>query len=197
MNISIVRGPGELTTVFVTNLRAFSHYAVTVTAFTGSLENVGSDGKANGPLFFQTLEDGRFKLCPLTLLTLVLCFCIILSFFTEPKDPPKNVTVSGVPEEVNKVRVSFSPPEEPNGNITAYYILVYEKDQLVKNISLDNILRESQMLVAFIDGLKGGHTYSIQELPKLLPDLATTDADLPWNKSKNRFLNIKPCMWLD
>ncbi|MEQ2299302.1 hypothetical protein AMECASPLE_013839, partial [Ameca splendens] len=137
MNISIVRGPGELTTVFVTNLRAFSRYAVTVTAFTGSLENVGSDGKANGPLFFQTLED-------------------------EPKDPPKNVTVYGVPEEVNKVRVSFSPPEEPNGNITAYYILVYEKDQLVKNISLDNILRESQMLVAFIDGLKGGHTYSIQ-----------------------------------
>ncbi|XP_047246635.1 phosphatidylinositol phosphatase PTPRQ [Girardinichthys multiradiatus] len=136
MNISIVRGPGELTTVFVTNLRAFSHYAVTVTAFTGSLDNVGSDGKAIG-LFIQTLEE-------------------------EPKDPPKNVTVSGVPEEVNKVRVSFSPPEEPNGNITAYYILVYEKDQLVKNISLDNILRESQMLVAFIDGLKGGHTYSIQ-----------------------------------
>ncbi|MED6235660.1 hypothetical protein ATANTOWER_031113, partial [Ataeniobius toweri] len=137
MNISIVRGPGELTTVFVTNLRAFSHYAVTVTAFTGLLDNVGSDGKAIGPSFFQTLEE-------------------------EPKDPPKNVTVSSVPEEVNKVRVSFSPPEEPNGNITAYYILVYEKDQLVKNISLDNILRESQMLVAFIDGLKGGHTYSIQ-----------------------------------
>uniref|UniRef100_A0A3B3BK83 Tyrosine-protein phosphatase domain-containing protein n=1 Tax=Oryzias melastigma TaxID=30732 RepID=A0A3B3BK83_ORYME len=32
----------------------------------------------------------------------------------------------------------------------------------------------------------------LQELPKLLQDLATTDADLPWNKSKNRFPNIKP-----
>ena len=32
-----------------------------------------------------------------------------------------------------------------------------------------------------------------QELPKLLQDLGTTDADLPWNKSKNRFPNIKPC----
>ncbi|XP_051786833.1 phosphatidylinositol phosphatase PTPRQ [Erpetoichthys calabaricus] len=30
------------------------------------------------------------------------------------------------------------------------------------------------------------------ELPKLLQDLATTDADLPWNRSKNRFTNIKP-----
>ncbi|KAM6436186.1 phosphatidylinositol phosphatase PTPRQ isoform 2-T2 [Liasis olivaceus] len=30
------------------------------------------------------------------------------------------------------------------------------------------------------------------ELPKFLPDLASTDADLPWNKSKNRFPNIKP-----
>lgn len=32
-----------------------------------------------------------------------------------------------------------------------------------------------------------------QELPKVLQDLGTTDADLPWNKSKNRFPNIKPC----
>lgn len=27
----------------------------------------------------------------------------------------------------------------------------------------------------------------------MLQDLGTTDADLPWNKSKNRFPNIKPC----
>ncbi|XP_048112165.1 phosphatidylinositol phosphatase PTPRQ isoform X2 [Alosa alosa] len=32
------------------------------------------------------------------------------------------------------------------------------------------------------------------ELPKLLPDLATSDANLPWNRSKNRFTNVKP--WL-
>uniref|UniRef100_A0A8B9F884 Phosphatidylinositol phosphatase PTPRQ n=1 Tax=Amazona collaria TaxID=241587 RepID=A0A8B9F884_9PSIT len=30
------------------------------------------------------------------------------------------------------------------------------------------------------------------ELPKFLDDLASTDADLPWNRSKNRFPNIKP-----
>ncbi|XP_038124665.1 phosphatidylinositol phosphatase PTPRQ [Cyprinodon tularosa] len=137
VNISIVRGPGELTTVFVTNLTAFSNYAVTVTAFTGSLEDAGSDGRAIGPIVFQTLEE-------------------------EPKDPPKNVTVTAVPEEVNLVRVSFSPPEEPNGNITTYYLFVYEKDRLIKNMSLDNIQGEPNMLVAFIEGLKGGHTYSIQ-----------------------------------
>lgn len=34
----------------------------------------------------------------------------------------------------------------------------------------------------------------LQELPKFLEDLASTDADLPWNRSKNRFPNIKPCM---
>uniref|UniRef100_A0A3B5QTL2 Protein tyrosine phosphatase receptor type Q n=1 Tax=Xiphophorus maculatus TaxID=8083 RepID=A0A3B5QTL2_XIPMA len=137
VNISIVRVPGELTTVFVTNLTAFNLYAVTVTAFTGSVEDASSDGKAVGPIVFQTLEE-------------------------EPKDPPKNVTVSAVPERVNLVRVSFSPPEKPNGNITAYYVLVYEKDQLVKNMSLDYIHGEPNMLFAFVEGLKGGHTYSIQ-----------------------------------
>lgn len=35
--------------------------------------------------------------------------------------------------------------------------------------------------------------FPLQELPKVLQDLGTTDADLPWNKSKNRFPNIKPC----
>ncbi|MEQ2262201.1 hypothetical protein XENORESO_001073, partial [Xenotaenia resolanae] len=170
MNISIVRGPGELTTVFVTNLRAFSRYVVTVTAFTGSLDNVGSDGKAVGPSFIQTLEE-------------------------EPKDPPKNVTVSGVPEEVNKVRVSFSPPEEPNGNITAYYILVYEKDQLVKNISLDNILRESQMLVAFIDGLKGGHTYSIQ--PTQRPQAVLGQGGVAMVTHRSITINMPACYYSD
>lgn len=30
------------------------------------------------------------------------------------------------------------------------------------------------------------------ELPKFLQDLSSTDADLPWNRAKNRFPNIKP-----
>lgn len=95
---------------------------------------------------------------------LLLFSCIIPTLSAEPKDPPKNVIVSVIPEEVNRVKVTFTPPEEPNGNITAYFVYIYEKDRLVKNISL-NITQDSKnqnMLTAVIEGLKGGHSYSIQ-----------------------------------
>lgn len=61
LNISTVRTPEELMTVVVTNLTAFTHYLVTITAFTGPLEHAASDGKAIGPIEFQTLEEGMLK----------------------------------------------------------------------------------------------------------------------------------------
>nr|XP_020467948.1 phosphatidylinositol phosphatase PTPRQ isoform X2 [Monopterus albus] len=139
LNVSTVRAPEELRIVILTNLTAFTRYLVTVTAFTGPLENATSEGKAIGPTEFRTLEQ-------------------------EPKDPPKNVNVSAIPEEVNRVMVTFNPPEEPNGNITAYIVYIYEKDQLVKNLSLssDKIKSEHNTLTAVIEGLKGGRSYSIQ-----------------------------------
>ncbi|XP_078113021.1 phosphatidylinositol phosphatase PTPRQ [Sander vitreus] len=137
LNISTVRAPGELTTVVVTNLTAFTRYLVTITAFIGPLKHAASQGKAIGPIEFQTLEE-------------------------EPKDPPKNVVVSVIPGEVNRVKVTFTPPEEPNGNITAYFVYVYEKEQLIKNISLNITERDQDMLTAVIEGLKGGHSYNIQ-----------------------------------
>uniref|UniRef100_A0A3Q2WVZ8 Protein tyrosine phosphatase receptor type Q n=1 Tax=Haplochromis burtoni TaxID=8153 RepID=A0A3Q2WVZ8_HAPBU len=137
VNISIVRAPGELMTIVVTNLTAFSRYSVTITAFTGDLEHASSDGKAIGPIYFQTKEE-------------------------EPKDPPKNVTVSVIPEEVRAVKLTFNPPEEPNGNITEYIVYIYEKDQLVRNISLNIIQKENNTMDAVIEGLKGGRTYSLQ-----------------------------------
>uniref|UniRef100_A0A8D0CNN8 Protein tyrosine phosphatase receptor type Q n=1 Tax=Sander lucioperca TaxID=283035 RepID=A0A8D0CNN8_SANLU len=137
LNISTVRAPGELTTVVVTNLTAFTRYLVTITAFIGPLKHAASQGKAIGPIEFQTLEE-------------------------EPKDPPKNVVVSVIPGEVNRVKVTFTPPEEPNGNITAYFVYVYEKEQLIKNISLNITQRDQDMLTAVIEDLKGGHSYSIQ-----------------------------------
>uniref|UniRef100_A0A3B4FMX1 Protein tyrosine phosphatase receptor type Q n=1 Tax=Pundamilia nyererei TaxID=303518 RepID=A0A3B4FMX1_9CICH len=137
VNISIVRAPGELMTIVVTNLMAFSRYSVTITAFTGDLEHASSDGKAIGPIYFQTKEE-------------------------EPKDPPKNVTVSVIPEEVRAVKLTFNPPEEPNGNITEYIVYIYEKDQLVRNISLNIIQKENNTMDAVIEGLKGGRTYSLQ-----------------------------------
>ncbi|XP_037109194.1 phosphatidylinositol phosphatase PTPRQ [Syngnathus acus] len=137
LNYSIIRAPGELTTVVVTNLTAFSLYSVMVTAFTGPVENAAEDGKAIGPFVFQTLEE-------------------------EPKDPPKNVVVSIIPDEVNQVKVTFTPPEEPNGRITSYFVYVYEKELLVRNVSLNTTQNDDDMLTAVIDGLKGGHDYSIQ-----------------------------------
>ncbi|XP_068595364.1 phosphatidylinositol phosphatase PTPRQ [Brachionichthys hirsutus] len=137
LNISTVRAPGELKTVVVNDLTAFTRYFVTITAFTGSLEHAASDGKAIGPIEFQTLEE-------------------------EPKDPPKNVVVSVIPEEVNRVMVTFTPPEEPNGNITDYYVYIYEKGQIVMNMSLNITQRDQNMMTAIIGGLKGGQSYSIQ-----------------------------------
>ncbi|XP_061896859.1 phosphatidylinositol phosphatase PTPRQ [Entelurus aequoreus] len=137
LNYSTVRAPGELTTVVVTNLTAFSRYSVTITAFTGSVEHASKDGKAIGPILFLTLEE-------------------------EPKDPPKNVVVSVIPDEVNRVKVTFTPPEEPNGQITSYFVYIFEKELLVRNISLNTTQNEDSMLSAVIDGLKGGHDYSIQ-----------------------------------
>uniref|UniRef100_A0A7N8XXA1 Protein tyrosine phosphatase receptor type Q n=1 Tax=Mastacembelus armatus TaxID=205130 RepID=A0A7N8XXA1_9TELE len=156
LNISIIQAPGELTTVIVTNLTAFTRYLVTVTAFTGPLEYAASEGKATGPFEFQTLEE-------------------------EPRDPPKNVTVSAIPEEVNRVKVTFTPPEEPNGNITAYFVYIYEENQLVKNFSLSVIQRELNTLTAVIDGLKGGHSYSIQVMTthSSKPSLITTGIKAP------------------
>uniref|UniRef100_A0A3Q2Y751 Protein tyrosine phosphatase receptor type Q n=1 Tax=Hippocampus comes TaxID=109280 RepID=A0A3Q2Y751_HIPCM len=137
LNYSSIRAPGELTTVVVTNLTAFSLYSVMVTAFTGPLAKAAEDGKAIGPFVFQTLEE-------------------------EPKDPPKNVVVTVIPNDVNRVKVTFTPPAEPNGQITSYFVYIYEKELLVRNVSLNTTQKDNYMLSAVIDGLKGGRDYSIQ-----------------------------------
>lgn len=72
------------------------------------------------------------------------------------------MTVSVIPEEVRAVKLTFNPPEEPNGNITEYIVYIFEKDQLVRNISLNIIQKENNTMDAVIEGLKGGRTYSLQ-----------------------------------
>ncbi|KAM4618263.1 phosphatidylinositol phosphatase PTPRQ [Polymixia lowei] len=138
LNQSVVRAPGELKAVVVSNLTAFTLYSVTVTAFTGSLEDAATDGKASQPAVIRTLEE-------------------------EPKDPPKNVTLAVIPEEVTRVFVTFVPPEEPNGNISAYQVQVYHKGRVVLTINRLNVIQnQNRTLTAVIDGLKGGHNYSIR-----------------------------------
>lgn len=97
----------------------------------------------------------------------------IIILFPEPKDPPKNVVISIIPEEVTRLRVTFTPPEEPNGNITAYFVYVFEKDQLVKNVSLSITERGGSTITGVIEGLKGGRSYSIQvDRPSPRPPLS-------------------------
>ncbi|XP_036811524.1 phosphatidylinositol phosphatase PTPRQ isoform X4 [Oncorhynchus mykiss] len=138
LNQSVVRSPEELRIVVVSNLTAFTRYSVTVTAFTGPLENARRDGQATEPTVIRTMEE-------------------------EPRDPPKNVTLQVIPEEVTRVFVTFAPPEEPNGNISSYTVLVYRQGQLEMTINHLNVVKnKNRTLTAVIDGLKGGYNYSIR-----------------------------------
>lgn len=58
-NVSVVRAPGELRRVLLTNLTAFTLYSVTVTAFTGHLEDAITDGMASLPALIRTQEEGE------------------------------------------------------------------------------------------------------------------------------------------
>ncbi|XP_028823211.1 LOW QUALITY PROTEIN: phosphatidylinositol phosphatase PTPRQ-like [Denticeps clupeoides] len=134
----VVRWAEEVRTVVVGNLSAFTMYSVTVTAFTGDKESALRDGKTSEAVLIRTLEE-------------------------EPKDPPKNLTLTMLPEEVTRVLVTFSPPEEPNGNISAYYVSVFRNGQLQFSISqLEIITHPNKSLSAVIGGLKGGFNYSIK-----------------------------------
>nr|XP_048703309.1 phosphatidylinositol phosphatase PTPRQ [Caretta caretta] len=66
-------------------------------------------------------------------------------------------------------------------------LLSYRKS--IKPISKKSFLQHVEELCTD-NNLKFQEEFS--ELPKFLQDLASTDADLPWNRSKNRFPNIKP-----
>ncbi|XP_036441297.1 phosphatidylinositol phosphatase PTPRQ [Colossoma macropomum] len=137
-NMSIVRQSGEMRTVVIGNLTAFTQYSVTVTAFTGDVADAHRDGMASEPVLIRTLEE-------------------------EPKDPPKNVTLTVIPEEVTRVYITFLPPDEPNGNISAYRVSIYRDGQLDFHIdSVHVISNPNKTMTAVIEGLKGGFNYSIR-----------------------------------
>ncbi|KAG2460313.1 PTPRQ phosphatase, partial [Polypterus senegalus] len=67
--------------------------------------------------------------------------------------------------------------------------LELKEEKLTRPVNKKSFLQHLEELCAN-NNFKFQEEFS--ELPKLLQDLATTDADLPWNRSKNRFTNIKP-----
>ncbi|KTG01656.1 hypothetical protein cypCar_00011128 [Cyprinus carpio] len=93
--------PGSEHWWVLSDLRAGQEYSVWMSSST----SVGDRGVFTPRLNFTMLED-------------------------EPKDPPKNVTLTVIPEEVTCVYVTFFPPDEPNGNISAYHVSIYRNGQL-------------------------------------------------------------------
>ncbi|XP_075998501.1 phosphatidylinositol phosphatase PTPRQ [Genypterus blacodes] len=138
LNFSKVLAPGELRFVILTNLTAFTDYSVTVTAFTGPLKDAIRDGKSSEPVLIRTKEE-------------------------KPKDPPNNVSLSVIPEEVTSVLVTFTPPAEPNGNISSYMAHIYQDGMLIMTSYNLHITRnDNNTVTAVIEGLKGGQNYTIR-----------------------------------
>uniref|UniRef100_A0A8C0QRA2 Phosphatidylinositol phosphatase PTPRQ n=1 Tax=Canis lupus familiaris TaxID=9615 RepID=A0A8C0QRA2_CANLF len=67
--------------------------------------------------------------------------------------------------------------------------LELKDERLTRPVSKKSFLQHVEELCTN-NNLKFQEEFS--ELPKFLQDLSSTDADLPWNRAKNRFPNIKP-----
>ncbi|XP_069830095.1 phosphatidylinositol phosphatase PTPRQ isoform X3 [Dendropsophus ebraccatus] len=133
-----IRWSNESRNIEVTGLKPFTSYSIIVIAFTGDLDSAVTKGKSSNLVTATTLE-------------------------AVPNDPPKNITIQKIPNEVTKVQMTFIPPAEPNGNIQMFQALVYKEDDptktQIRNLSI--IKKNEESVTAIIEGLKGGYTYNI------------------------------------
>ncbi|XP_041112261.1 phosphatidylinositol phosphatase PTPRQ-like [Polyodon spathula] len=137
-NRTFVKRDDESKNIELSDLTPFTRYSVIVIAFSGDVNEARIYGKASAPVIVTTLQD-------------------------TPKDPPKNVTLQKIPDDVTKVYVMFSPPSEPNGDIQFYRAVVYKEDDPtdIEILDLRIIENNTDTLTAVIEGLKGGYTYNI------------------------------------
>ncbi|XP_061438720.1 phosphatidylinositol phosphatase PTPRQ [Rhineura floridana] len=135
---SFVKTNDEDKNLDVSGLRAFTRYSVVVTAFTGDIHAAHIEGKSSTSVIVSTFE-------------------------AEPRDPLNNITFQKIPDEVTKLRVTFIPPSELNGNTQVYQALVHKEDDptVFQIYNLSVIDRTNKSITAIIEGLKGGHTYNI------------------------------------
>ncbi|XP_041442217.1 phosphatidylinositol phosphatase PTPRQ-like [Xenopus laevis] len=128
----------ESKTLEVTGLKPFTNYSVIVTAFTGTSYLAYTEGISSSVVIVTTLE-------------------------AVPTDPPTNIEIQKIPNDVTKVQMTFIPPSEPNGKIQ-YQAVVYKEDDpkqsQIRNLSI--IKNKNNSITAVIDGLKGGYNYSIR-----------------------------------
>ncbi|XP_040264377.1 phosphatidylinositol phosphatase PTPRQ isoform X1 [Bufo bufo] len=135
----IVRWSNESINIqVITGLKPFTNYSIVVIAFTGDLDSAFTEGKPSKTVTATTLE-------------------------AVPNDPPKNITIQKIPNEVTKVQMTFIPPAEPNGKIQMFQALIYKEDDptksQIRNLSI--IKNNEESVTAIIEGLKGGYTYNI------------------------------------
>ncbi|MGH0140233.1 UNVERIFIED_CONTAM: hypothetical protein FKN15_070894 [Acipenser sinensis] len=137
-NRTFMKRDEESKNIELSDLTPFTRYSVIVIAFTGDVDEARIYGKASAPVIVITLQD-------------------------TPKDPPKNVTLQKIPDDVTKVYVMFSPPSEPNGDIQFYRAVVCKEEDPtdIEILDLRIIENNTDTLTAVIEGLKGGHTYNI------------------------------------
>ncbi|MGH0145637.1 UNVERIFIED_CONTAM: hypothetical protein FKN15_009305 [Acipenser sinensis] len=137
-NRTFMKRDEESKNIELSDLTPFTRYSVIVIAFTGDVNEARIYGKASAPVIVITLQD-------------------------TPKDPPKNVTLQKIPDDVTKVYVMFSPPSEPNGDIQFYRAVVCKEEDPtdIEILDLRIIENNTDTLTAVIEGLKGGHTYNI------------------------------------
>uniref|UniRef100_A0A8B9GYK0 Protein tyrosine phosphatase receptor type Q n=1 Tax=Astyanax mexicanus TaxID=7994 RepID=A0A8B9GYK0_ASTMX len=156
-----VKGTGDQEMVTLQSLLKFRRYRIRVVALT----NAGA-GEPTEWIYVQTLAGSMLTSYAHILYRISKfnnVFCVIL--LLEPKDPPKNLTLTVIPEEVTRVYVTFLPPDEPNGNISAYRVSIYRDGQLDFHLNINSqsvISNPNKTMTAVIDGLKGGFNYSIR-----------------------------------
>ncbi|KAM8974303.1 LOW QUALITY PROTEIN: phosphatidylinositol phosphatase PTPRQ [Pelodytes ibericus] len=133
-----VKWSNESQNIVVNNLKPFTKYSVTITAFTGDLQSAFIEGQSSSVVIATTLEAA-------------------------PNDPPKNLTAQKIPNDVTKFQMTFIPPAEPNGRIQVFQAMVYKEDEptvpQIYNLSI--VQRSNGSIIALIEGLKGGNTYNI------------------------------------
>ncbi|XP_078272795.1 phosphatidylinositol phosphatase PTPRQ [Rhinoraja longicauda] len=136
-NMTIVRTGKQNKTFEISGLEAFTRYTIIIIAFTGREEEARIHGKASEPIIVRTFE-------------------------TLPKDAPQNFTLQKIPDEVTKVFASFLPPSMPNGNIQGYQAVIHKEGE-TSELRVNNlkVVDKNHSLIAVIDGLKGGNTYTI------------------------------------
>ncbi|XP_067855570.1 phosphatidylinositol phosphatase PTPRQ isoform X2 [Heptranchias perlo] len=137
-NMTILRTEKQNKTCEISGLKPFTRYSIIVIAFTGREEEARIHGKASEPIIVRMLE-------------------------TLPKDAPQNFMLQKIPDEVTKVYASFLPPSMPNGNVQGYQAIIYKEGE-TSELRVNNlkIVDNNQSLIAVIEGLKGGNTYTIR-----------------------------------